>query len=288
MFTRTAQGLSNLHLFYGVDFVAFAEGGTEADVARGGVSGTGTPDELFWQGSFEAVRPDLKIQVMLRGSKTSLQPIAEMVARGELNNVIVCMDADYEHVLGTNIQHPHVIYTWGYSWENDVIDWAELENIAYQIAPVPRGRINFAGAKGDLFDSFGSRAARILILDIRYQSVGLPLKSKSKVTDLVVSAANGLPTLCRTTTVTRLREARQNARPAHIRFGALDFWRNFHGKTLIHILWEWLHKVVANAPKTLRWSKSMVQMALIRRFHAELQQGQADVFAYYRHVLAQI
>jgi hypothetical protein len=287
MFTRTAQGLSNLHLFYGVDFVAFAEGGTETDVARGGASGTGTPDELFWQGSFETIRPDLKVQVVLRGSKTTLQPIAEMVARGELSNVVVCMDADYEHVVGTATRHRHVIYTWGYSWENDVIDWSELENIAYQIAPVTRGRLNFADGKDRLFDSLGCEAARILLLDVHYQSVGVPLKNKSRVADLVI-AANGSPALCRTTALARLRQARQTVKPAPMSLGSLDFWRNFHGKTLIHILWEWMHKVVANTPRALRWSKAMIQMALIRRFHAELQRGQADVFAHYRNSFAQI
>src|SRR5690606_19841105 len=54
-------------------------------------------------------------------------PIAEKILNTSVKNTIAVMDRDYDDKFGDTINHPNVIYTFGYSWENDVIQTLDLE-----------------------------------------------------------------------------------------------------------------------------------------------------------------
>ena len=110
-FFRTTQGLGNEHLFYDVDWVVYCEGvNVEKD--------SSTLDELFWT-RILAVH-SLRFICKSFGSKSELLPLANEVAADDVNNVLVALDRDYDHLTGTKVEHPRVLYTHGYSWESDV------------------------------------------------------------------------------------------------------------------------------------------------------------------------
>lgn len=112
MFRRTNFGLSNQHLFFDVDVVVYCEGGeTEEEEA--------TFDELFWKRVFEG--NGKRVTCRSSGNKTMLMELAHAVSVEDVENVVVAMDRDYDHIFGRVIEHPRVIYTYGYSWESDVI-----------------------------------------------------------------------------------------------------------------------------------------------------------------------
>lgn len=121
-FHRTASGLSNLYLFQGVEVVVFVEGGrtcTLAEVLQGTFT-AGCSDVKFWHELFEYFRPGLKVHFRAVGSKSTLNSIATLVSTGTVHRVVVCMDRDFDDCCGTLINSPNVMYTFGYSWENDV------------------------------------------------------------------------------------------------------------------------------------------------------------------------
>ena len=112
MFYRTSLGLSNENLFYDVDLIVYCEGVETADDSS-------TLDEVFWTQVFEA--NGKKVKCKSYGSKTNLLPLAKNILLKSVSKVVVAMDRDYDHLRGTTIEHPQVIYTFGYSWESDVM-----------------------------------------------------------------------------------------------------------------------------------------------------------------------
>ena len=95
-FRRTEAGLSNLHIFAGVDVIVFTEGGgggvtySVAAAARGGHSATGH-DVMFWSALFALLRSDLRVHVRALGSRKPLDEIAQLVKSDAVSGVVVAI-----------------------------------------------------------------------------------------------------------------------------------------------------------------------------------------------------
>lgn len=140
-FTRTRTGLSNLHLFYNVDAVVYVEGGNRSfsysDIRRG-QGGTSSPDILYWQAVFQAMAPDKKFSFKPVGSKSTLKQLAEDIRNGFITGVYVAMDQDLDRFHSSCILTKGVFYTWGYSWENDILQNDALKDAVFTICPIDR------------------------------------------------------------------------------------------------------------------------------------------------------
>jgi hypothetical protein len=125
-FRRTASGLSNSCLFHGVDFVVYLEGGhsfSRDEVDRGHYTNA-TQDIRFWQAIFYIYRPQKRYKFCSVGSKAIVSSIAKDISDGAISNSIAAMDRDFDHISGKLLTSDNVIYTNGYSWENDA--WNEI------------------------------------------------------------------------------------------------------------------------------------------------------------------
>ena len=165
IFTRTPSGLSNLHLFHGVDSVVFVEGGEHAysytDVCQG-QAGTVSPDILYWQMVFQCMVPDKRVCFKPVGSKGTLKCIARDVASGLVLNVCVAMDQDFDRFGGGQTLADGVLYTWGYSWENDLFHEVVVKEAVFMLCPIDRTS-NEGGIEADI-----SSATLRFLKDIRW------------------------------------------------------------------------------------------------------------------------
>jgi hypothetical protein len=121
-FHRTPSGLSNLHLFYGVDAIVFTEGGESYSVNEI-LKGKFTPsaeDIKFWRMLFSHYASGKKCHFRGVGSKASLVSLTAYVMANAVSNVFICMDRDLHHLLGHLGTIRNVLHTFGYSWENCV------------------------------------------------------------------------------------------------------------------------------------------------------------------------
>ncbi|MCG8090566.1 MAG: hypothetical protein JAY62_12515 [Candidatus Thiodiazotropha endolucinida] len=122
-FLRTESGLSNLRLFYDSEIVIFTEGGERslsiADV-EGGACNQSSIDAVFWRNVLRASGYDAQIEFRPVGSKSTLNIICQKILDGEIENVAIAADRDMDGVVGGVYQSPRIMYTKGYSWENDV------------------------------------------------------------------------------------------------------------------------------------------------------------------------
>jgi len=111
-FERTREGQRNRSLFYGVDFVCYVEGEDGADQGD---------DVYFWSSLFRSIWPNRKAAFLCRGGKPQLESLANNVVLNNVEGVVVAMDSDYSRYFSNRIiDDPRVLYTYGYSWENDV------------------------------------------------------------------------------------------------------------------------------------------------------------------------
>lgn len=141
-FVRTAAGLSNQHLFYGVDYVAYTEGGTQTLAFRDLASASFDDvagDLHYWQRVFASCCPQVKVRFLPAGSKTTLLELARQIEAGNVTHVMVAMDQDHDRLHGNCIRAKGIFYTWGYSWENDVCGPGTLEDVFFNLCPVDRG-----------------------------------------------------------------------------------------------------------------------------------------------------
>lgn len=158
-FSRTASGLSNVAKFYGVDCIVYAEGRTQVcDTDPGSL------DLVFWTRIFDRYAPTLNVRVVCRGSKDELLQIASQVASGIVSNVAVALDRDYDPELGRMVNHSAVVYTYGYSWENDVWNLDTILSLVEQnslIQPMPRTERDLVVSSYNYFCTQARRVGRV-------------------------------------------------------------------------------------------------------------------------------
>lgn len=119
---RSKSGQQNRPVFLDADFVCYVEGG-------GGTSDAAF-DVTFWNHVFSSLRPDLRIHLAPRGGKPILEAIAQDIITKNIDKTLVAIDTDYDDFTGQKISDRRILYTYGYSWENDVLHFKNLE-LAY-------------------------------------------------------------------------------------------------------------------------------------------------------------
>jgi hypothetical protein len=79
-----------------------------------------TEDILFWEHLFKKFSTVKRIKFKSIGSKTTAFSIGLDIKDHNITTVVVAMDSEFDELLSTKIKHPNILYTKGYSWENDV------------------------------------------------------------------------------------------------------------------------------------------------------------------------
>jgi hypothetical protein len=176
-FQRTPAGLSNLHVFSGVDAIVFVEGGSSRSLqeVRSGQFESESSDIAFWQKCFFELGPRMTLQFRAVGSKRTLVAIAREVASGKVTHVYVAMDRDFDHLLGHMINSPKVLYTFGYSWENDVWTQTVLEEVFYTLCGVCRATIKIQRIIATSFGAFERDLHWPTYADFLCMKQGIPL-----------------------------------------------------------------------------------------------------------------
>lgn len=188
-FERTSNGISNAHLFHSVDFVVYVEGKYEESN-----NDLVSYDQYFWRSIAETVSPDIKFKFISRGSKLALLPIANEIITGQISNTLVAFDRDYDFECENHFLHPRVIYTRGYSWENDV--W-NSSGIMHLVDELHLGEIISQDKADDMercVSDFFRRARRVARINLAAKQNGLEyVVTSGHMRGLVVLEGNRLP-----------------------------------------------------------------------------------------------
>lgn len=132
-FRRTASGLANNHLFFGVDFIIYTEGGSmsfsKEEVVSHDKYSLDTDDIIYWENVFNKFVSGKTFKIKSVGSKTTLLDILSDVINHNISTVKLAMDNEFDELLNKQINHPSVYYTHGYSFENDIWCYNTVKNI---------------------------------------------------------------------------------------------------------------------------------------------------------------
>lgn len=138
-FNRTISGLNNLHKFFKVDFVVYVEGGnksyTKDEVLLGNFNKE-TEDIIFWNQIFNNFKADQSFKFKSVGSKNTIKELAEDLLTGKLKNTYLAMDNEFDEVYNGRIKHPQILYTFGYSWENDIWNANTIKLIIEELSAI--------------------------------------------------------------------------------------------------------------------------------------------------------
>jgi len=139
MFTRTNDGLSNAHIFHGVQAIVYVEGGSPVqendELGEEEMPFASMSDDIrFWQSIFDTYLPGSTFLFRSLGGKPNLYDMASKISSGDIQNTIVAFDRDFDNICGTLIHSENILYTYGYSWENDVWSVKNTKEAVYKIS----------------------------------------------------------------------------------------------------------------------------------------------------------
>jgi len=223
-FTRTNSGLSNMALFHGVDIIVFTEGGEISypfiDILKGKFNETSV-DIKFWSGIFNTYGFDKEVEFRALGSKTATNKICELLSEGKISNIAVARDSDLDDFIGNKVQCPHILYTKGYSWENDVYQKELVEEQIKSMIFTNKIKNEYVEAIEKSYAEFYKQAFRLLKLEVLFRSSGIRLITDCKGERFISGKSLPLINMAQIQTVLNKKKP-SLPRPASLQGIALD------------------------------------------------------------------
>jgi hypothetical protein len=282
-FFRTSDGIRNLGLFVDSDAIVYIEG-AEGEIATGGSS---APDQRFWSMLWSKHKPLLKVAFKPLGSKNACIAMARHLESAQINNQFVCIDADFDHFVAPHTLQNKVIYSWGYSWENDIITREGLMS-ALSVATVA----NVADPR--IAEEIGAACARlervgrwIGPVDVRCQQQGHPLQIKTNPGALI-DFHNEPPCFCRTRIKKRVRSIKGNVAIPFRKNSSFRFWRHYCGKSLLLFYYHLFIYISRRYGPAGKINRDIFSNILIREFEALLGAGRVTSAGYYERCFANV
>jgi hypothetical protein len=284
---RTPAGLTSLHLFFKVDVVVYCEGGNsipEAAVAQG-AGNEETLDSLFWRRISQFVGAIRTYHFKSVGSKVTLASIAQDVQSLQIASIIVCLDRDYDWHCSKQITLAHVVYTYGYSWENDVSNNIALERVFFRfVARSSRNeRLFEVGQK--TIARFAKEVAVWCQAEISLHGKSAELVfPRNKPLAMIQVGTDGLPELCIARLKQRLHSLGYERKPhMRIRISHSESLRHSWGKLVAHYFYHLAIKLANKCDTDIRLTCD----AFMRLLMADMMEGMKEgalpeLASYYR------
>ncbi len=172
-FTRTKSGIPNYPSFHRVDLVVFTEGGKKShtfEEVQAGKYNESSIDTLFWKNIFEKHNLNKSIKYKPLGSKTSTKKICELIKLKGGSRTVVAIDLDLNDFTGKKFNSPFILYTQGYSWENDVYHPDLIKNFTSKLLlyhSIPK-KIN--DEVDSLYEAFNKKIIKLLKLELFFRN----------------------------------------------------------------------------------------------------------------------
>ena len=287
MFERSVEGQNNRALFYGVDFVLYTEGGRKED----GYSES--YDALFWKLVFRELNPGVHLKVIARGSKENLRDFIGGVVSGTLENVLVARDRDYDDLLGKAVVHPRVLYTFGYSYENDIFREEAVPGLFEVLCPLCEIDAEVADTISGLYRYFSNAVWWVSKADFCGVLAGRAVIDRRNPNRYIVNARYGSkPELNMSEFYKSVRKANEGAPRDRIVQSALK--REMVPRRAVgHLIAAFVFRLLCFLQKTKSTVQNLthdsVRTAAVQSFASSLRRDPADELQkYYRAMIGSV
>jgi hypothetical protein len=226
-FERSPEGIANRHLFLDVDLVAYHESTSEHSL-----------DKYFWNGIFAKHAPNRRIAYLAKGSKEEVIQTYRAYLYAQDGRSIFLLDRDLDGVVGSQLRDRCVVYTYGYSYENDI---CQVETVSRAI----RVYYHESGMRSKVEAYFGRLLARdaaylvrMSLADRAARRYGMAGISRANYMKFFENTNYGAePMLSRKVLRKFLMEARKGRAGRRLRAKRVD--RNWRRRIVGHFLFEY-------------------------------------------------
>ena len=237
-FERSVQGQRNRNLFLGSDLIVYVEGGDET---QGVVESF---DILFWSTVFGACRPGIKIRLIPKGAKRNVLSAAATLIGSDATGVCAAVDVDYDRITGRLVDDPRIIYTYGYSFENDAMAFDALVRAFYVLCPRCPQEVNVSAAIQKYLSTLAVDARWLVRADLLACLAGHAVIERRRCPKYLMSAAYGAaPQISREMVLSDV--IRANVKPrdkVSLTSGTIDVLRDLVG----HLYAEYGYRLVSH------------------------------------------
>lgn len=299
MFTRTDQGLSNAHIFHGVQAVVYVEGGAAVVPENDELRGEELPfvsasdDIRFWQSIFEIYLPDSIFLFKSVGGKPNLCEMATKVSSGDIQNTIVAFDRDFDNICGKLYHSKNILYTYGYSWENDVWSIENTKEAVYKISGACKvGEREVGEQFVDCMESLSASFYRAVRLDAIMFEYGSSFFERERYRQYIDTSESSPPKIKKERIRDTLSRRRASSRPRTVAKAipnlqvAVDCYGHLWESICYHTL---LHFVRVGVGRNSRFTVQSAIVVLIQLFSADLSSNRESTIAeHYRTEIGKV
>lgn len=172
-FRRSASGISNYNVIHDVDYIVYSEGGNAELLKADPQKYIYSIDSEFWGALFEKLGSPVRVKIKSLGAKNNVLPYAKDISSGLVANCIAVLDKDHDDHKGVMIEHPLIIYTNGYSWENDAWSAKSVVKVLSQKHPERRLPPETAEHIHSRYEEFETIIRRLVFVDILCSCQGI-------------------------------------------------------------------------------------------------------------------
>lgn len=279
-FNRSYHGQSNQSAFSNTDLTAYTEGGKKSytiiQIENGQFSSTSV-DIDFWKTILKIHGCEKKIHFKAIGSKTSGDEITERIISGKINNTLIFKDKDLDHYLEKYISHPKVIYTKGYSWENDVFTQKNIIDLIneYIFDDIP---IESKTKIENSFQNLEKIGFKLIRLEVIFRKHGIRFLTNVSGEAIVKNGEIDMNFL-----INKIRSITQNSnvkRPfKYVKIkSSFDFYQDCYGKIFESISYHLTANILRELTDIKNFSKEIFQKNTLRIFFNALQKNNDEYY----------
>lgn len=279
-FNRSYHGQSNQSAFSNADLTAYTEGGKKSytiiQIENGQFSPTSV-DIDFWKTILKIHGCEKKIHFKAIGSKTSGDEITERIVNGKINNTLIFKDKDLDHYLEKYISHPKVIYTKGYSWENDVFTQKNIIDLIneYIFDDIPTESKTKIENSFQNLEKIGSKLIR---LEVIFRKHGIRFLTNVSGEAIIKNGEIDMDFL-----INKIRSITQNSnikRPfKYVKIqSSFDFYQDCYGKIFESISYHLTANILKELTDIKNFSKEIFQKNALRIFFSALQKNNDEYY----------
>ncbi|WP_296097125.1 DUF4435 domain-containing protein [uncultured Agrobacterium sp.] len=267
-FRRSNAGISNYKRFLKVDYTVYIEGKS---------------DVKYWKTMFEVFRPELRIDLKKRDGVKNLTDIVAGIANGSIKNVLVCRDSDYEVVSGEGVEHANIIYTYGYSFENDFFTAASAVSVVKFLSSEPVNSKLIKRAFSQYYRSLTKIGEWLLRMDISYGANGNNLINRSNPKHLLFEESGAKLSFDINQIVSGLKHLTAGRKKINFEPFGKVFPRYYCGHSIFFILIGWCRTIARRLfPKLPNASEVLIRNHLLSHFESV---ANSDAFNHVRSKL---
>lgn len=274
-FLRTNFGLINQSQFNKSEITAYTEGGRKSfsivQIDKGEFNATSV-DINFWKEILKIHGCNRKIYFKAIGSKTSGDELTQRIIDGKVTNTLIFKDKDLDNYLEKYIPHPSIIYTKGYSWENDVFTKENIVQIIsdYIFDEVP---LNHKLLIEKNFKDLEKIGDKLLRLELIFRSHGIRFLTNISGEELIKNGEINIDSLIRKIKKIALNNDIQRPfKYIKVRH-SFNFYQDCYGKIFESISYHLTVSILKELIDIKNFSKDIFQRNALRIFFNTLKEN---------------